>query len=147
MATIEFIYEQVSTFVQCKPEDKMKDIFQKFETKSGINLKTVFFVCGGRILNGELTYSEISKSKDNIKVLVYKAHNPDDQNERININESITKPKYIMCPECHENIRYKLNDYKINLYECRNGHNINNILLLYNPGYSPQSKIIFLLPT
>ena len=130
MATIEFIYEQVSTFVQCKPEDKMKDIFQKFETKSGINLKTVFFVCGGRILNGELTYSEISKSKDNIKVLVYQGNMDDKTKEQKDFNESITKPKFIMCPECHENIRYKLNDYKINLYECRNGHKIDNILSL-----------------
>ena len=132
MTSVEFIYEQVSTIVQFQPEDKMKALFQKFEGKSRIPLKTVFFVCGGDIVNSESTFSEISKSKDNIKVLVYKAYNPDNpeiQNEQTNLNESITKPKFIMCPVCNENIRYKLNNYKINLYECRNGHNIDNILL------------------
>ena len=28
-----------------------------------------------------------------------------------------------------ENTKYKLNEYKIDLYECKNGHRIDNILL------------------
>ena len=43
-------------------------------------------------------------------------------------NNNIIKSKSIICPECKENIRIKINDYKIKLYDCKNGHNIDNIL-------------------
>ena len=42
---------------------------------------------------------------------------------------NIVKSKLVKCPECKENIRIKMNDYKIKLYDCKNGHNIENILL------------------
>ena len=127
MASVEFIYEHTSTIIQCNREDKMNEIFRKFEIKSKIDLKSVYFIYGGNIVNKELTYSQIVKfdtKVDNIVVLVYKI---ECQNEIV--TESITKPKFIMCPICNENIRYYLNDYKINLYDCRNGHQVNNILL------------------
>ena len=36
--------------------------------------------------------------------------------------------KEIKCPECGENIRMKINNYKINLFDCKNVHNINLFL-------------------
>ena len=44
-----------------------------------------------------------------------------------NINK--IKSKYAKCPKCQENIRIKFNDYKLKLYDCKNGHNIENISL------------------
>ena len=35
----------------------------------------------------------------------------------------------IRCPECKENILINIKDYTIDLYECKNGHKIENILL------------------
>ena len=35
--------------------------------------------------------------------------------------------KQIICPECKENIRISIDDFKIRLYDCINSHNINNI--------------------
>ena len=43
------------------------------------------------------------------------------------INEIISKD--IICPECKENILIDIKDFKINLYECKNKHKIDNILL------------------
>ena len=37
--------------------------------------------------------------------------------------------KNIICPECGENTKIKIEDFKINLFGCKNGHNIKNILL------------------
>ena len=37
--------------------------------------------------------------------------------------------KKIICPECKEDINLKFNDYKICLYDCKNGHQMNDILL------------------
>ena len=39
------------------------------------------------------------------------------------------KSKEIICPICKENIRININNYKIRLFECKNGHIIKNILL------------------
>ena len=39
------------------------------------------------------------------------------------------EPIEILCPKCQESIRMTVNNYKIKLYECKNGHSINNILL------------------
>jgi len=44
-------------------------------------------------------------------------------------NNNLIKSKYIICPKCKEKARIKINDYKIKLYDCKNGHNIDNILL------------------
>ena len=41
----------------------------------------------------------------------------------------IIKSKNIICPECKEDIKFKIEDYVINLYECKNKHDIDNIFL------------------
>ena len=37
--------------------------------------------------------------------------------------------KEIICPECKTNILINNYDFKINLYECKNNHKFNNLLL------------------
>ena len=44
-------------------------------------------------------------------------------------NNNIIKSKDIICPKCKEKIMIKINDYIVELYDCKNGHNIKNILL------------------
>ena len=39
------------------------------------------------------------------------------------------KSKEILCPECGESCKIKLEDFKIKLYECQNGHQNDNINL------------------
>ena len=41
--------------------------------------------------------------------------------------QSLNKSKYIICQTCMENIRIKIQDYKIELYECQNSHTIENL--------------------
>ena len=62
----------------------------------------------------------------------------------INDNNINIKSRQIICPECGEDIRIKFNEFKINLYECKNGHNINDILLdeFESTQYIDESKII-----
>lgn len=45
------------------------------------------------------------------------------------INEKIINSKDIICPTCKETIKMKIKGYKIYLYDCKNGHNKDNILL------------------
>jgi DNA-directed RNA polymerase subunit M/transcription elongation factor TFIIS len=41
----------------------------------------------------------------------------------------INKSKNIICPKCKEDIKFKIEDYVINLFECKNKHDIDNIFL------------------
>ena len=124
MASIEFSYNGNIILIQCNINDRMKEIINKYILKASINKNSVTFLYSGNIIKEELKLSElIEKDKiDKIKILVVSLDN-------INKNNSIIKSEYIICPKCKENIKYKLKDYKISLYECKNGHRINNILL------------------
>ena len=75
--------------------------------------------------------------KKSINILV-------DETDNIMKNKKAIKIKEIICPKCKEKILIEIKDYKINLYDCKNGHKLNNIpikefeKLLYNN----KSKII-----
>ena len=53
-------------------------------------------------------------------ILVYERNLNKVKNNKIKINE-------IICNKCGENIRILIEDYKIKLFGCKNGHEINNI--------------------
>ena len=126
MATIIFNYNGINTRIQCSIVDKMQNIFERFALKTGVNLDNIFFLYGGKRINPNSTFNEIINIQnlyDNeVKILVQ------EMNKSI-INEQIIKSKEIICPECSSSIRLKVLDYKINLFDCKNRHNINNILL------------------
>ena len=124
MASIEFIYNENIILIQCDIKDRMKEIINKYILKTSINKNSVIFLYSGNIIDEELNLSEIigNDKIEKIRILVYSL-------DVINNNKSIIKSKYIICPKCKENIKYNLKDYKIYLYECKNGHRIGNILL------------------
>ena len=57
---------------------------------------------------------------------------------------SLKKSKYIICPECQENARISIKDFKISIYDCKNGHVTNNIQLneFEKTQYINETKII-----
>ena len=131
MAEVEFIYNGITTVIQCNINEKMKDICQRFKDKVNINNNmNIFYSYNGKVgINEELTFEQISNSEDKgrnkMSILVY-----DNQAEAVLINkEDKIKSKNIICPECKENIKMEIKDYKINLYDCINKHKIDNILL------------------
>ena len=105
MAQVEFCYNGISTIIQCKLNEKMKDVFQKFKVKAQIGNKNLFYSYDGKVgINEESTFEKIAK-------------------------KNMIKSKNIICPECKENIKMDIIDYKVNLFDCKNGHKIENILL------------------
>ena len=57
---------------------------------------------------------EVKNGGDNIK------------NNMIIDNQNITEITEINCPESKESSEMTIKDYKIKLYECKNGHSIDN---------------------
>ena len=47
----------------------------------------------------------------------------EQKKEELKENKKISEE--IICPECEENILIKIDNYRINLKGCKNGHNIN----------------------
>jgi len=126
MAKVVFNYKGVETIIQCNINDKIKDIYKKYETKIGKDISTLYFIYNGNKINDNLNLNEIlneeDKRRDIINILVNK------NNETI-VKENYIISKEIICPECKENILIKIDEYKINLFDCKNNHNINNILI------------------
>ena len=139
-AEIEFIYNGAKTIIQCNIKDKMKDICKKFREKANIREDIpILYSYNGKVgLNEELSFQETAniqdKERNKMNILVYDQEgiiiNDDNQSHNIILNENILiKSKNIICPKCKENIKMEIKDYKINLSDCINKHNFDNILL------------------
>ena len=129
MTQVEFSYNGVSTKVQCNLNEKMKDIFQKFKEKAQVGNKNIFYSYDGKTeINKELTFEEVAspedKTKNKMNIIVLENKLESDLEKKV-----IIKSKNIICPECKENIKMEIKNFKINLYECQNGHKMENILL------------------
>jgi len=124
MAEVIFIYEGQQIIIQSSNlEDKIKDIINKFKIKiKEEESNNLYYVYNGDKINEELKLNQLIKDKNikKINILVYNKSSKEKEKEIIS-NE-------IICPECKENILLNIENYKINLYECKNGHKIENIL-------------------
>ena len=128
MAQVEFQYNGNMTIIQCQEDQRMEDICNAFINKVNIKENKIYYFYdgkGGSQFNKNLTFNEMANSFDKTRkimsVLVI-------DNENINENKIKIKSKNIICPKCNENIKISIKNYKINLFECKNNHKINNIL-------------------
>ena len=120
--SFKFVLNGISSQIQAKRNDNMKEIFKKYCIKIGKDIKTLLFLYQGKKINEELKVKDIDNINENIVILV---------NENILDNEiekKIKFPKSIICPICGENCYIDINNYKISLSKCINNHNIKNIL-------------------
>ena len=74
MATSIFIFEGISTGIQCLKEQKMKYICEKYSNKINVNINSLLFLYGGTKLNMDRKYEEYSK-ENIMKILVYRNEN------------------------------------------------------------------------
>ena len=126
MSKVIFNYEGNNTTVLCQENEKMTEICKRFGNKTQIDINNLYFLYNGKIINIELRYDEIAnrfdKERKEISILVLDINNTE-------VLDNKKKLEFPICPECNENIILEIKDYKINLYDCKNKHNINNILI------------------
>ena len=120
MITMLFIYDKVKTPIQCKKEDKIKDICDKF---ASIDINSLKFIYNGKELDLDSTFdrqaSTTDKNRKEMIILV----------EEKSPLKNFQKSPHIICPTCQDNCRISIENYKIKLFDCKNGHSLNNILL------------------
>ena len=121
MSKTTFFYKGNKTTIQCDAKEKMKDILKRLSYQLGIDLNKINFFYYGEKINEELTFIDIIKQKDkeSNEINIYV----------IDINEKIKISKEIICPICKENIFIEINDYHINLLNCKNNHSIKNLYI------------------
>ena len=127
MTEIIFNYNGIITIIQSSQEEKMKDIFKKYTLKLEKDINSLFFVYSGNIIiNDELNFEKIANKDDKLRnkmnIMVNDKNYPE-------LKSPIKKSKDIICPKCFENIKINIEDYNIFLYDCKNGHEFDNISL------------------
>ena len=126
MVEIEFSFNQVITNIQAKLDDPFQDVINKFMQKSLVQPGSINFLANGKVINPnesvESHMSNLNKENNKMKISVTMTENEDQNKEEV-----IIKSKDIICPQCKEPCRITTENYKIKLYECINGHNVENI--------------------
>ena len=125
MVEVEFEYQQKKITIQANLDDKFEDIIKLFKNKGGIENDNLCYLTNGRVISSkdiiiQDIMSQIQKKEKKMKVLVNKV---DFDEENIIISEDI------ICPECKGLCKYEIKDYRIKLYDCKNGHINENIRL------------------
>ena len=125
MVQIEFDCEQTITVIQANLGDLFKVVINQYLGKAMISPENVTFFANGSTINPNLTVekqmNDFDKINKKMKVLVKVIKEEE--------HKVIIKSKEIICPECHEPCRIKIENYKIKLYGCVNGHTKEHINL------------------
>ena len=123
MSQVDFYYSGEKISIQCNENDTMKSIFYKIGQKLSIDINSLYFIYSGKIINSDLTFSQLANSEDKLRkcmsILVYEFDSFDTK----------IPPNPPICSECGENVKIEFIDYKLKLFPCKNGHNENIILL------------------
>ena len=119
MSEIFFLYRSTKTMIECKKDELMKEICQKFANKVAININDLYFLYNGNKINEDNTFAQQAISEDNTRnkmnIYVYECNDLKTKENKVKSND-------IICPECGELSLLKISDYKINLSNCKNGH-------------------------
>ena len=124
MTSIYFTYQNKITIIQCNENDIVKDIFERFCNKTGLNINLIYFLYDGNTnINTQVTIGELANKEDKIRKSMNILVNELNQ---INNNTSIMQSSVVICPKCGEVANLYFEDFKINI-ECRAGHKTKNM--------------------
>ena len=117
MIQIVFEFESQNIIIQGNVSDPFKKIINNFCQKISVDSNELELYVNGQIIDPEKTLDNyLIKSNEGImKVIVNKKY-------KENNKDIIERSKDIICPQCKEPCRINMNNYKIKLYECSNGH-------------------------
>ena len=122
LKNINFLYNGQNFCLECHEEKTMELIFKRYISEIGKDIKNLFFLYNGDLVNPEKPISELKEEKGIIQILVFDLEKEEDE------EEVIEQSKEIICPICKEACMISFKDYKITFSNCKNGHICSNIL-------------------
>jgi len=101
----------------------MKDIINSFISFQKLDKNTFNFSIDENKINKEITIEDLIDIKENQenKLLIKVSGKKEIDDKKSLLNNKI------ICPLCKGNINIKIKDYKIELFDCKNKHKIENI--------------------
>ena len=123
--TITFNYQGNEYIIEGNPQQKMKEFFKELSLKINKDINKIYFLYNSDCIDGEKNFCEQANDEDKRdKKMIVIVNDIDDSLLKTALDEI-----YFLCPICNEYINFNIKDYRINLYGCKNGHKINDILL------------------
>ena len=98
MSEAEFIFEGKHYTILCQETDKMKNVFEKFYSKTHLKEGSLYFLYGGNIISEDLTFEQALKNEDKQKKKMFILANL--INEELIEKSKIIQSKEVICPEC-----------------------------------------------
>ena len=127
MSKVEFKFKNNIITILCYQEELMESICKKFAGKIHNDISNLIFLYGGNIIDPKLRFSQvINKLDKENKTMIVLVDEIDSEN--INSNSGIIKSIFPICPECSEKAILKVDNFKANIFGCKNGHINNNII-------------------
>ena len=119
---IVFNYNGINIIIKCGKHEKFKEICKNFRRQTKTEGKPLFFIySGSQISNDELSFKELANYDDRKRKKMNILVN-DIEDTESSQSQYFIKSKEIICPECKESTKFKIENYNIILYECKNKH-------------------------
>ena len=81
MASVIFNYNGKDTIIQCNINDKIKEIFKKYEIKIGVDISKLYFIYNGKKINDNLNLNEIINEEDKKRNMINILVNENNETE------------------------------------------------------------------
>ena len=124
MSQIIFIYRTQDVIIPFVEHEPISSILQRFCMKVNAEKNNLCFLNNGTVLNEEITVDNILPNNQGKRIILV-----DEIKTQSTVGSCLKKSETIICPECQESIAISIKDYKISLFDCKNGHKRENILL------------------
>ena len=109
---IRFQYNQKDIVIKCNRNERMKDIFARYESKSKLSIKGFYFKYDDERINPDLSLSQVNDKDNEILVLVF----PKEK------EYNMEKSDFIKCTECSDPaIIDFLSDYRLSISDKKHG--------------------------
>ena len=125
MVEVEFYHNRDKIKIKANMDDSFELIINKYINKTNLDINNIYFLYNGKNFNNNVLIKNImnesDKQNNKMIILVYSINKT--------IKNNYIKSKDIICPECKEICKYEIKNYRIKLYDCKNGHIKENIQL------------------
>ena len=152
MINIKLDFQQIESIIEVNPTEKFEAVAKKFANDNQIQLKDIFFLSNGRVIDMDdiinNIMSSLERQNNEMKILVIPLKTIININNYVNNinNNNIINNKIInndinnndigdihyhevICPFCKESCKFEMKNYRITLSGCKNGHKMENIKL------------------
>ena len=124
MAQLIFKFNSEDIIHNYQQDETISSILQSFCHKVGIKRDNFAFLCNGTALNDESTIQSLTPNLNNQIIILVTDIQTLHPSEPV-----MRRSNFIICPQCKESIIVSVKDYKVSLFQCKNGHKIDNISL------------------